>query len=362
MHIARMNSEEHALPCLIVLAVAFVLMCSCSGPAERGSGVDPVSEPVVSKPASSMAVEAGEAQASASSAVEVQPAVYPRGWLAVPVGDVPAGAAVELRYLPDIDVQPQHADAPSAADGQAVVAYGGEPLLVDPAALLVNLPDVLPDAVYDAVYSYAAPSACAGEAIPGVTGQRLDGYPDGMQDNPYLNRQEYLVPCAYATALKLRAACDQLAQRGYRLLVYDAYRPMSAQWQLSRAFEQAYASNPAIAASLGAWSLAWYVAPGASGHNYGADVDVAVCDMEGNALPMPSAFDAFDEAGHLVDVPMDASSISPEHYRAAVRDNDACMALHEAFVAAGFVELASEWWHFGDSDAPQSGEPPVLDW
>jgi D-alanyl-D-alanine dipeptidase len=26
------------------------------------------------------------------------------------------------------------------------------------------------------------------------------------------------------------------------------------------------------------------------------------------------------------------------------------MALHRAFNSAGFSELASEWWHFGDED------------
>ena len=125
---------------------------------------------------------------------------------------------------------------------------------------------------------------------------------------------------------------------------------MAAQLHLSDAFENAFWDNPIMQESLGDWSLEWYVANGASGHNYGTDLDVGVLDTEGNLLPMPSAFDAFDESGHLTVFPIDASEITPAVYRDEVTSNAACMALHEAFVQAGFAELASEWWHFTDEE------------
>ena len=65
---------------------------------------------------------------------------------------------------------------------------------------------------------------------------------------------------------------------------------------------------------------------------------------------MPSDFDAFDETGHLTDMPIDSGAITPGAYRQAVLENEACLALHQAFVDAGFSELASEWWHFGDEE------------
>ena len=46
-------------------------------------------------------------------------------------------------------------------------------------------------------------------------------------------------------------------------------------------------------------------------------------------------------------------SITPESYRPEVAGNEACLALHEAFRAAGFTELASEWWHFADDETEQ---------
>ena len=291
------------------------------------------------------------------------PVTYPTGWLALPADDVPAGVPVRLRLLPDLDVSAHRlgeavseqeqsqldGELPAAEWGCAVVEYDGTCHVVDASVLLVNLPDVLPEACYDVVYAYAATSNCAGMEIPGITGQRLEGYADGRQANDYLGRDEFVVPCAYQTALKARAACDVLSSQDYRLLVYDAYRPMTAQWQLSDAFSQAYAESPDIAAALGEWSMGWYVAQGASGHNYGTDLDVGVCDMEGNPLPMPSSFDAFDASGHLAFAPIDSASITPDAYCDAVASNDACMALHAAFREAGFSELASEWWHFGDA-------------
>ena len=123
---------------------------------------------------------------------------------------------------------------------------------------------------------------------------------------------------------------------------------MTAQWYLSRMLEDAYASSSEIQQALGSWSLGWYVANGASGHNYGTDVDVGVCDAGGNPLPMPSSFDAFDDSGHLTAYQMSPDAISPDAYADSVKGNEACLALHRAFVDAGFSELASEWWHFAD--------------
>lgn len=306
----------------------------------------------------------GDAAASGASPDASSTPTYPTGWLASPSGEVPAGTPIAIRHLPDMDVT-AHRDGeavpeddqrklddslPEAGEGQAIVKYGGELQVIDANTVLVNLPDVLPQAEYDIVYAYASTSACAGQPIPGVTGMQLAGYADGRQANPYWSDEQFAVPCAYRTACKARAVCEQLDKQGLRLLIFDAYRPMTAQRQLSDALEQACSENEAIAESLGAWSMTWYVASGASGHNYGTDLDVGVCDADGTPLPMPSAFDAFDESGHLTDEPMDAASITPESYREAVAANESCVALHAAFTEAGFEELASEWWHFGDRE------------
>ncbi len=365
------------------LCIASLMMASCAvGPSGddvwsgrvthvEGSVGNAAPDGSVQDSASDIAAGSNEAPApseslgsSSGEAAQVDAAVYPTGWLAVEESGVPAGTAVQVLYTPklaasgrvDGEQVPKDQDESMRAswdfsyEDRAVVSYGSKVVPVDPDALLVNVPDFLPDAVCDIVYSYAATSRCAGEPIAGVTDRRIEGYADGMQRSAYWGEDRYVVPCAYGTAVKLAGVSEALANQGWRLLVYDAYRPMRAQLQMSDAFEAAYQENEVIQASLGDWPIGWYVASGSSGHNFGTDVDVGLCDESGRPVEMPSAFDAFDESGHLTDSPMASGDIQPENYCEAVRANDACLALHRAFCGAGFSELASEWWHFADEE------------
>ena len=316
------------------------------------------SKPEIVQPTSSSSSE----QSQDVQPEEIGPVYYPCGWLAAPFGDIPAGEPVNILRTGAFDIRAHvngapvsderhtelSAEWPELGEGEVLVAYGEQLYLVPESYVLVNMPDFLPGVVFDIVYAYSTTSQCAGEDIPGVTGTCLPGYVEGKQANAYLGHDQFAVPCAYATALKARYAEELLEERGYRLLVFDAYRPMTAQWYLSDSFSAACANNSVMQASMGAWGLGWYVANGASGHNFGADLDVGVCDQSGEPIAMPSAFDAFDDTGHLTAYPMDSASITPDSYCSAVAENEACMALHEAFVSAGFSELASEWWHFGD--------------
>ena len=347
---------------VISLALLFALAtCLCLGGCGSGkpAGAVSASESSTQDTTATEDVHAVEEAAEAAAPLE-----FPACWLAVDAEGIPAGVRAAVEYLPDLEItahrggervsdaemQAYRADWDFEYEGLAVVSCDGKRVAVDPQILLVNLPDVLDGALFDVVYSYAATSNVAGVEIPGVTGCRLDGYADGKQQNAYLDKEEFVAPCAYGTALKAREAGAALSDRGYRLLVFDAYRPMAAQLQLSNMFEEAYYSDPAIQDAVLDWGTGWFVAPGASGHNFGTDLDVGVCDAAGNPLPMPSSFDAFDNAGTLTAYPLSAYDITPDEYCEAVLENPACMALHEAFTSAGFAELASEWWHFADEE------------
>lgn len=338
--------------------VALLLGCSQSAPRSSNAGQPDKPSKAFSHVGDAVLSSEEEAEIAAASA----PLTYPTGWLIVDAQGIPAGTPCQVLSLPDVEVvahrlgkaveaeeqQRLHDELPHHDGGSAVVSFDDNTVAVDANLLLVNLPDIMPEAVYDIVYSYASTSNCAGIEVPRVTGEALPGYMAGEQDSPYWNEARFVVPCAYRTMLKAINASSELVESGYRLLVYDVYRPMQAQYRLANALLAAYQSNPDVQSSLGGWSIDWYVAPGSSGHNFGTDFDVGVCDSDGNPLAMPSSFDAFDETGHLTNSPMDASSISPASYRGDVAANDACLALHAAFLHAGFSELASEWWHFGD--------------
>lgn len=285
---------------------------------------------------------------------------YPTAWLIEEVDNVPAFKPVECKYLPGANVKTtingiaQETEYTLSNSDQAIVSYNGNDVSVDPTLLLLNITDYDSRILVDAVYSYSAPSDCAGTEIPGLTNCKVNGYSDGKQYNEYLNRDEYAVPVAYGTFIKLEKAADVLYQQGYRIKIWDAYRPYTASMFISDKFEQAYANDSAIRNGIGGWSTIWYAADGASGHNFGTDIDATLTDLNGEEIEMPSHFDAFDSSAHLCTNQVSSANITPSLYTATVKNNPACLAYHQAMLEAGFSELASEWWHFGDSTTQKS--------
>ena len=129
----------------------------------------------------------------------------------------------------------------------------------------------------------------------------------------------------YGTVQKLRTTEESLNAQGYELLIWDAFRPQSAQYVLwSVVPDPVYVANPY---------------GGHSGHSNGGTVDITLVSLDGSPVEMPSGFDEFSP---LAD--RDYSDVSPaaaEHAR----------ILERAMVVAGFVPYAGEWWHYADSDA-----------
>ena len=129
----------------------------------------------------------------------------------------------------------------------------------------------------------------------------------------------------YGTVQKLRAAEESLNAQGYELLIWDAFRPQSAQYVLwSVVPDPVYVANPY---------------GGHSGHSNGGTVDITLVTLDGSPVEMPSGFDEFSP---LAD--RDYSDVSPEAAEHA-------RILERAMVVAGFVPYAGEWWHYADSDS-----------
>lgn len=127
----------------------------------------------------------------------------------------------------------------------------------------------------------------------------------------------------YGTVKKLAEAQETLSAQGYSLLIWDAYRPRSAQFTLWEACpDPVYVANPVT---------------GNSSHSRGNTVDVTLVTAEGGAVEMPTGFDDFSP---LAD--RDYSDVSD-----AAREN--ALLLESAMTAAGFEPYRSEWWHYSDS-------------
>ncbi|MBQ5991775.1 MAG: M15 family metallopeptidase [Clostridia bacterium] len=163
-------------------------------------------------------------------------------------------------------------------------------------------------------------------------GERIDGYEE---------------PCALLTieaARALKSAANELFVQGYRLKVFDAYRPVSAvrQFILWGIEDQDVRMKPYFYPDLEKQELfsRGYIAKQSS-HSRGSAIDLTLLDMRtGKEVDMGSPFDLFSEVSH------------PDSRNVTREQHENRMLLQQAMVRNGFAPLDCEWWHFCLKDEP----------
>ena len=144
--------------------------------------------------------------------------------------------------------------------------------------------------------------------------------------------------------ITLKAAAGELYIQGYRLKIFDAYRPARAVkhfvfWGLE---DQDLRMKPYFYPDLDKESLfaEGYIAK-QSGHSRGSAVDLTLLDMKtGKEVDMGSPFDLFSPISHP-----DCREITDEQYENR-------MFLQQAMVRNGFQPIDCEWWHFSLINEP----------
>ena len=157
-------------------------------------------------------------------------------------------------------------------------------------------------------------------------GDRIDGYEE---------------PCALLTveaARALKAVSNEMLVQGYRLKVFDAYRPACAvkHFVLWGIEDQDVRMKPYFYPDLEKQALfaEGYIAK-LSSHSRGSTVDLTLLDMKtGKEVDMGSPFDLFSPVSHP-----DYRGVTEEQY--ANRMN-----LQRVMVRNGFKPIDCEWWHF----------------
>ena len=186
----------------------------------------------------------------------------------------------------------------------------------------VLLSDAVPDAILEIRYY----------STYNFVGDRIEGYEE---------------PIAFLTkeaAQALKGVSDELVKKGYRLKIFDAYRPQRAVLHFARwakdledtrmkkyfypeldksvLFEQGYIDYK-------------------SGHSRGSTLDLTLFDMNTEKeVDMGGTFDYFGEKSHP-----DYKEITEEQYNNR-------MILRNAMIAHGFRPLVTEWWHFTLENEP----------
>ena len=157
-------------------------------------------------------------------------------------------------------------------------------------------------------------------------GDRIDGYEE---------------PCAIITkeaARALKSVSNEMMVQGYRLKIFDTYRPACAvkHFVLWGIEDQDIRMKPYFYPDLEKQELFMkgYIAKQSS-HSRGSTVDLTLLDMKtGKELDMGSPFDLFSEVSHP-----DNRDITNEQYENR-------MILRNVMMRNGFAPIDCEWWHF----------------
>lgn len=211
----------------------------------------------------------------------------------------------------------------------------------DDASQFVTLTDAVPDAILEIRYY----------GTYNFVGTRIDGY---EEPTALLTKQ---------AADSLRAVSDDVIKQGYRLKIYDAYRPQKGVDHFVR-----------WAANIPDTLMKQYFYPDLdksvlfeqeyiyekSGHTRGSTVDLTLFDMQTEKeLDMGGTFDWFGPESHpdFCGNPETGEYTGDNSKSSANRSITAeqfahRMILRQAMLRHGFKALDSEWWHFTLKDEP----------
>ncbi len=195
----------------------------------------------------------------------------------------------------------------------------------------VLLSDVIPDVIFEMRYY----------STYNFIGDRIPGY---EQPIAFMTRQ---------AADSLKAVSDELREKGYRLKIFDAYRPQCAvdcflKWAQDTTD---FRMQPYFYPELRKAEVVpnGYIAE-QSTHSRGSAVDLTLFDMNaGHDVDMGSPFDFFGMASHPdVQPGQEVGTWSPINEAQYANR----MLLSEAMVRHGFKPDDCEWWHFSLKNEP----------
>lgn len=207
----------------------------------------------------------------------------------------------------------------------AFISCAGQQAQTDPTldrSGFVELTEVIPDAILEIRYY----------STYNFVGARVDGYERPLA---LLTRQ---------AADSLRVVNDELKKQGYRLKIWDTYRPQRAVNHFIRWAENLSDTTmkavfyPMVDKSL-LFEQQYIMAR--SGHSRGSTVDLTLVNtLTGKELDMGSPFDWFGGESHPDYTALTEQQLANRHI------------LWDAMLRHGFKMIDSEWWHFTLIDEP----------
>lgn len=180
----------------------------------------------------------------------------------------------------------------------------------------------------------------------------------------YLQKYEYALPEVYlreGVYERLVEAADSLPN-GYRLVVFDGWRPVPLQRALHEDYVRELAERfpDKEEEELRDYASRYVALPSTdperpSPHSTGGAVDLTIADEKGRLVYMGGDFDEKSERSYTryyedkvetlwagSDTPQEGSELSPD-MREALENR---RLLYTTMIEAGFSNYSAEWWHY----------------
>ncbi len=247
-------------------------------------------------------------------------------------------------------------------NGLFAVRFNDQICYIDSRYCMINLPDYLGDLCsYNITNSVYSLFAIHEFGIPNVTGIVSPGY-----ENIHQEDGSFLVPLLYPTAKKLMNAARSAQNLGYRLKIYDSFRPyITTRYSYDETAKILKDPLPELT-HMGlprstvtdlptephrdfdyltyGWVMTGYnymlnafLANTGSMHNLGIALDLTLEDLKTGA-----------------EIPMQSTMHDLSQYSVLSLNTESADTLSDIMYGAGFYGLVSEWWHFQDNETRKS--------
>ena len=157
-----------------------------------------------------------------------------------------------------------------------------------------------------------------------------DNVPDFVFDIKYATKNNFMHEQLYdcdkcllrkQVAMAFLKARDLFSRDGYRIKIFDCYRPLSIQKKMWEKIKDVrYVANPSTRFG--------------SAHNRGMAIDITLIDRQGRELNMGTKFDFFGLEAHHNFKNFPQEVLKNRRY------------LKATMKKAGFQPIPSEWWHY----------------
>lgn len=237
-----------------------------------------------------------------------------------------------------------------------IVTSGKKGGRVTASSMMVNLPDLIPSIVYHDVNADASIFRSSGIDLPGVTGKQLY---KTWGPNQKLGHAEWYMPVLWPMATKIMAAQKKALAAGETLIMYQTFRPYSAQSKVVASLTELSKNNETVHAGIegAGWKIGNFIATTLSNHQLGVAIDVTLGKITGRKvvegrdnLYTEISTDEYKMQTQMHELSKAAAPSSSKLTKESKRLRSYC-------IDSGMSPIGSEWWHFDDLDAKKKSAP-----